>query len=64
MQRWADEYGNICVRAVSRPTLASEHFLLCDSSLQEQVVKATKQREERRKNPKPEQQEGMPQREQ
>jgi deoxyribodipyrimidine photolyase len=26
MQLWVDEIGNICVRAVRRPTLASEYF--------------------------------------
>ena len=26
MQRWADEYGNICFRAIPRPALASEYF--------------------------------------
>jgi len=26
MQRWADEYGNICVRAIPRPALASAYF--------------------------------------
>jgi hypothetical protein len=31
-------------------------------SLQEKAVEATKQKEEKRKNPKPEEQEGMPQR--